>query len=86
MGERASGVPCFSKCIGVFLIPDISQGSACQQHFQFGISQEYTSTRSVLILWVEAFEANACILSGKVPVHTGLFGITFVLPRFRLLS
>ena len=44
------------------------------------------STRSVLILWVEAFEANACILSGKVPVHTGLFGITFVLPRFRLLS
>jgi hypothetical protein len=44
------------------------------------------STRSVLILWVEAFEANACILGGKLPGNTALFGMAFVLPRLRFLS
>jgi len=44
------------------------------------------STRSVLVLWVEAFESNACIVGGKLPVNTGLFGIAFVLPRLRFLS
>jgi hypothetical protein len=46
----------------------------------------YISTRSVLILWVEAFESNACIIRGKLPVNTGLFDIAFVLPRLRFLA
>ena len=49
-------------------------------------SLDGTSTRSVLILWVEAFEANAGILGGKLPVNPGLFGIAFVLPRLDFLS
>jgi len=48
--------------------------------------EEQASTRSVLILWVEAFESHACILGGKLPVNTRLFGMTLVLPRFGFLS
>jgi hypothetical protein len=47
---------------------------------------KHPSTHSVLILWVEAFEPNACLLGGTWPVHPGLFGIACVLPRLRVWS
>ena len=50
------------------------------------LKENQPSTRSALILWVEAFEANACIIGGTLPVHTGLFGIPFLLPRLGCLS
>ena len=53
---------------------------------QFDKVDKPSSTGSVLILWVEAFESNAGISGGKLPVHTGLFRIAFVLPRLGFLA
>jgi hypothetical protein len=52
----------------------------------FSCSLREASTRSVLILWVEAFASKTCIIGGTWPVHPGLFGLAFVLPRLRVLS
>src|SRR5262249_108253 len=45
-----------------------------------------SSPRSVLILWVEAFESTAGISGGKLPVNPRLFRLAFVLPRLRCLT
>ena len=48
--------------------------------------QRMPSTRSVLKLWGEASEPNACIIGGQWPVNSSLFGMAFVLPRLGCVS
>jgi hypothetical protein len=47
---------------------------------------DLTITRSALIFWVKAFELNARIIGGKLPVNPGLLHIALVLPRLRFVS